>query len=181
METARMGARRITILIHPRSLKCVSEVSVRSDAGLKTMTPPELRELVRRLLACDATAGKTPEPSESATLRVYEELRQSLDGVVGVTAFQLLASRALAMAKEEAPSLGTVHIAANGSLLGLIEHEPQNDNDMDRAGDGGILLIAHLVGLLHTFLGEALTISLLRNAWPGASFDDRDSGNGRNA
>jgi hypothetical protein len=145
------------------------------------MTPPKQRELVLRLLACDATSGKATEPSESATLRVYEKLRESLDAVVGATAFQLLASRALAMAKEEAPSLGTAYIAADGSLQGTTGHEPQSGVDMDRARDGGFLLIAHLVGLLLIFLGEALTMSLLRNSWPGASFDDGDSGNGRNA
>src|ERR1039458_549658 len=49
------------------------------------------------------------------------------------------------------------------------------------AGEGGIILIARLLGLLLTFLGEALTFSLLRNAWPGAAFDDRNSGTGRKA
>jgi hypothetical protein len=32
-----------------------------------------------------------------------------------------------------------------------------------------------LLGLLHIFLGEAITLSLLRNAWPGATFDNRSS------
>jgi hypothetical protein len=143
------------------------------------MTPPELRDLARRLLAYDAIAGETSEPTESATLRVYEKLRQSLGAVAGGAAFQSLASRALALAKKEVPSLGTAQIAANGSIQGLSECELQIGNDMDRVGDGGILLIGHLLSLLPIFLGEALTLSLLRNAWPGASFDERDSENGR--
>jgi hypothetical protein len=49
------------------------------------------------------------------------------------------------------------------------------------AGDGGIVLIARLLGLLRIFLGEALTLSLLRNAWPGEVFDDRNSALGRKA
>ncbi len=64
--------------------------------------------------------------------------------------------------------------------------ETQIDIDKDRAGEspageGGIILIARLLGLLLLFLGEALTLSLLRNAWPGAAFDDRNSENGRKA
>jgi len=89
-------------------------------------------------------------------------------------------------AKSEAPSLWAVQITEGGSLQGLGEFESQLDIDKDRAGestadDGGIILIARLLGLLRTFLGEALTLSLLRNAWPGEVFDDRNSEHGRNA
>jgi hypothetical protein len=51
----------------------------------------------------------------------------------------------------------------------------------DPPGEAGAILIARILGLLLTFLGEALTLSLLRNAWPDATFDDRNSGNGRKA
>jgi hypothetical protein len=51
--------------------------------------------------------------------------------------------------------------------------------DNDRAGEGGIILIARLLGLLRIFLGETLTLSLLRNAWPGEAFDDSNSAHGR--
>jgi hypothetical protein len=79
-----------------------------------------------------------------------------------------------------------VQIAADGSLRGLGEYEPQIDMDKDLAdklpaGDGGIVLIALLLGLLLLFLGEASTLSLLRNAWPGEAFDDYSSEMGRKA
>ena|ERR1035437_7814230 len=149
-------------------------------------TPPEMRDLARRLLTYEDLAGKTSEPMESTTLRVYEKLRQSLGVFAGVTCFQSLASRALALARSEAPSLGAARVSADGSLQGLGEFEPQIDIDKDRAGvyptgEGGIILIARLLGLLLIFLGEVLTLSLLRNAWPGAAFDNRNSGNGRKA
>jgi hypothetical protein len=38
-----------------------------------------------------------------------------------------------------------------------------------------------LLGLLHIFLGEALTASLLRVTWPGAALDDCKSEKGTNA
>ena len=148
---------------------------------MNTMTPSELQELVRRLLAYEAVAGKTPDSSESATLCVYEKLRQSLHAFAGIAAFQALATRALTLARAEAPSLGSLQVAADGSLQTLGESEPRVNPEMVQLGDGGVVLIDHLLGLLVTFLGEALTLSLLRNAWPGASFDDQNSGNGRNA
>jgi hypothetical protein len=87
----------------------------------------------------------------------------------------------LTQAKSEAPDLWPVQVVAGGSLQGLGEFEPEIDMDKDLAGEAGIVLIARLLGLLLIFLGEALTLSLLRNAWPGEAFDDRNSMHGRNA
>jgi len=150
------------------------------------MTPPEMRDLARRLLACEAVAGKTSESAESVLLRVYEKLRQSLGAFAGVDGFQSLAFRALTQAKSEAPGLWAVQIAEDGSLQGLgelkpqqAEFEPQLGSDKDQASEGGVILIARLLSLLLMFLGEALTLSLLRNAWPDAAFDDRSSENRR--
>jgi len=117
---------------------------------------------------------------ESPILRVYEKLRLSLGEFVGVAGFQSLASRALTLARPEVPSLGTVRVAADGSLQGLGEIETQFDMDKNLAGEGEIILIARLLGLLRIFLGEALTLSLLRNAWPGEVIDNHNSAHGRN-
>jgi len=140
-----------------------------------------MRDLAHRLFAYEVVAGKTSEPVEFATLRVYEKLRQSLSAFAGVAAFESLAFRALTQAKSEVPSLWAVQVAEDGSLQGLGEFESQVDIDMDLTGEGGIVLIARLLGLLLIFLGEALTLSLLRNAWPGEAFDDRNSIHGRKA
>ena len=147
-------------------------------------SPPGTRDLANRLLVYEAVVGEATEPAESATLRVYEKLRQSLVAFAGTAAFQPLAFRALTQAKAEAPSLWAVQVTAEGSLQGLGEFEPQIDIDKVGAGEypageGGIILIARLLGLLLIFLGETLTLNLLRNAWPGASLDDLNPGNRR--
>ena len=144
-------------------------------------TSPEMRDLAHRLLTYEAVAGKASEPMESATLRVYEKLRQGLGEFAGVAGFQSLASRALALAKPEAPSLNTAQVSGDGALLGLIEIETQIDMNKDPAGEGGIILISRLLGLLLIFLGESLTMSLLRVKWPQAALDDCNSENGRKA
>ncbi|HUV96832.1 MAG TPA: hypothetical protein VMV98_05115, partial [Acidobacteriaceae bacterium] len=133
----------------------------------------ETRALARHLLIYESEADKSSEPGASPILLVYEKLRQSLTVFAGVSAFESLAFRALTQAKSEAPDLWPVQIAADGSLQGLGEFEPQIDRDKDLTGafpadDGGIALIARLLSLLHIFLGESLTASLLRVTWPGA-------------
>jgi len=151
---------------------------------------PGMRDLAHRLLRYEAGAGENSEPIDSPTLRVYEKLRQGLGEFAGVAGFQSLASRALALARTQAPSLSAARISADGSLQGVgqgpHDFECQIDNDKDRAaeyaaGDAGIILITRLLGLLLIFLGEALTLSLLRVKWPGAALDDCNSENGRNA
>jgi hypothetical protein len=151
-------------------------------------TSLKTRDLAHRLLAFEVAADGASEPLGSATIRVYEKLRQSLCALAGVAAFQSIAFRALTQAKSEAPGLWVAQIAEDGSLQGLGELEPQPDefepqlgSGKEQVGDGGVILIDHILGLLLIFLGQAITINLLRNAWPGASFDDRNAGNGREA
>lgn len=142
------------------------------------MTPaPEMRDLAHRLLTYEATAGRIAEPSESATVRVYEKLRQALVEFAGVAGFQSLASRALALARAEARSLSAARVAADGSLQGLGELEAGESP----AGEGGTILIARLLCLLLTFLGEAITLSLLRVTWPGEALDEGNPENGSKA
>ena len=129
-------------------------------------------------------AAESPNSMESAPVRVFEKLRQSLCESVGVTGFQSLASRALALARPDAPSLSAARVAADGSLQDLGKPKPQIDNDKDQAGEyqgggGGAILITRLLDLLRIFLGEDLTLRLLRNAWPGEAFDDCNSVHGR--
>jgi hypothetical protein len=124
------------------------------------MLPPNKpRDLARSLVASEADASTTSLHSEPATVRVYERLRRQLGAPVGVDGFQSLASRALALAKSQSPRLSAVQVTADGALRGLGEVESQTDADED--GEAGINLIAQLLGLFLTFLGEATTLRLI--------------------
>jgi len=132
---------------------------------------PESRYLAQRLLTYEAVAGKNSETTESAAFRVCAKLRRPLITLAGVAGFRSLLSRALTLARAEAPSLSAVQIAADGSLQGLDEMEPQIGKDQAR--EGGAILIAQLIGLLLTFIGEGLTLSMVQTVWPEAAFDGR--------
>jgi hypothetical protein len=126
------------------------------------MLPPQkTRDLARSLVASEADASTIPLQTEPATLRVYERLRRQLAAPVGVDGFQVLASRALALAKSESPRLSAVQVTANGGLHGLGEVESEMNADED--GEAGIILIAQLLGLFLTFLGEATTLRLIED------------------
>ncbi len=133
------------------------------------MSLPESRHLAQRLLAYEAVASESSEPAESAAFRVCAKLRRPLITLAGVAGFRSLLSRALTLARAEAPSLSALQIAADGSLQGLNELEPQIDKGQAR--DEGYILIAQLLGLLLTFIGEGLTLRMVQDVWPEAAFD----------
>ncbi len=123
------------------------------------MLPPQPRDLALRLLAHQNAAGKTSEPTEFAAFRICDTLRQPLCALAGVAGFRSLLSRALTLARAEAPSLSAVQVAADGSLQGLDELQPQTDTD--QASEAGVILITHLLGLLVRVVGEAMTLQLV--------------------
>jgi hypothetical protein len=117
--------------------------------------------LARSLVARETDAVTTALHTEPATVRVYEKLRRQLGAPVGIDGFQALASRALALARSESPQLSAVEVTANGGLSGLGEVESQMNADEDV--EAGIILIAQLLGLFLTFLGEATTLRLIED------------------
>jgi hypothetical protein len=123
------------------------------------MLPTQTRDLAQRLLAYQNAAGKTSKPTEFAAFGVCERLRQPLITLAGLAGFRALLSRALMLARAEAPSLNAVQVAADGSLQGLDGLRPQID--ADEAGAAGIILITHLLGLLVRVVGEAITLQLV--------------------
>jgi hypothetical protein len=118
-------------------------------------------DMARSLVASETDATATSLQTQPATLRVYERLRRQLGAPVGVDGFQALASRALALAKSEAPRLGAVQVLANGGLNGLGEVDSQSGTD--EIGEAGIALISELLGLFLSFLGEATTLRLIED------------------
>jgi hypothetical protein len=123
------------------------------------MLPPQRRDLAQRLLAYENAGGKTSEPTEFAVFRVCETLRPPLCALAGVAGFCSLLSRALTLARAEAPSLSAVQVSADGSLQGLDELRSQVD--ADQAREAGIILITQLLGLLVRVVGEAMTVQLV--------------------
>jgi len=123
--------------------------------------PDKTRELARSLVASEADPATHSLFTEPATVRVYERLRRQLGAPVGADGFRALASRALALAKSESPRLSAVQVTPSGDLRGLggVESERPGDDD----GEAGITLIAQLLGLFLTFLGEATTLRLIED------------------
>jgi hypothetical protein len=130
-------------------------------------TTPAIEALARRLIAFEATRNPS-DGAVGAASRACETLRGPLAKFVGLAGFRSLLSRALAIAKAEIPSLVSVQVRPDGSLEGLEEV------DQNQAADTGVVILAQLLGLLVTFIGEPLTLRLVHDAWPDANEAETD-------
>jgi hypothetical protein len=131
---------------------------------------PEIQDLTRRLLAFEAPHDNSSHARVDVAVQVIEELRMHLIKLAGVDGFRSLLSRALTLAKAEVPSLNMVHVRADGSLEGFEGIE----QSQEAAGPAGMVLVAHLLELLVTFIGEPLTVRMVRDKWPDASLGGAD-------
>lgn len=131
---------------------------------------PAIRALARYLLTLDVSHGEPPEAGEQVAWIVFEKLRLNLSKLVGSAGFQALLTRALALSKAEALWLEAVRVRADGTLEGF--REIASTQPVDAGEKGSSVLLAQLLGLLVTFIGEALTLRLLRDVWPEAQVED---------
>lgn len=123
---------------------------------------PSMQALAHRLLALEGRLQSATDGPVDEAVRVLERLRIALARFAGPDGFTSLLRRALTLARIDHPALQQVSVKADGSLAGL-EQLP---------GDAAIAIIAQLLGLLVTFIGESLTLRLVRDAWPDAPLDD---------
>ena len=126
------------------------------------------------MIVIEAACDDLPVASGSEVVRVCEKLRVPLSKLAGDAGFRSLMSRAVAIAKSEVPSLAAVQMRADGSLEGL--DDPVLDQNAGSGGEAGVTIVAQLLGLLVTFIGEPLTLRLVRDAWPNASLAGLDTG-----
>jgi hypothetical protein len=130
-----------------------------------------MRDLAERLVAYETKANKSSRTKTLAAFLVGEKLRPDLAALMGNVGFRALLSRALALANAEVPWLRAVHVKADGSFEGLAELEAQVDPE--EIFEGGIVLLAQLLGLLVAFIGEDLTLRLVREVWSKLPLDIR--------
>jgi hypothetical protein len=126
---------------------------------------PKIRDLAQRLLSLESRAENLSGSNTSTVFIINEKLRHPLSRLAGTAGFRSLLMRALTLAKREAPGLEGVQVKEDGSLEGL------NGQDTE----AGAVLIAYLVGLLETFIGESLTLRMLNDIWPSLSGVDTNS------
>ena len=125
-----------------------------------------MREFAERLIAYETNGNKSSGTKTPAAFHVVEKLRLPLATLMGIAGFRALHSRALVLASAEVPWLRAVHIKADGSLESLGELKLKAKVSPEEIFEGRVVLLAQLLGLLVAFIGEILTLQLVREVWP---------------
>lgn len=137
---------------------------------------PKLRDLAERLIAYEMPGNWSSETKIPAACLAIDKLRPHLAKLMGNTGFSALLSRALALSIGDSPWLRPVRVKTDGSFDGFEELGTQIDPD--EFFGGSVSLLSHLLGLLVAFIGEELTLRLVREAWPELSPTDLVFGKG---
>ena len=131
-----------------------------------------MRRLAKRLIGSETRRYKSSEAKKPTAFHVSEKLRPHLATLVGNEGFRALLSRALALAKAEVAWLRAVNVRVDGTLEGVEAIPAQLDPT--EFLEGRTVLLAQLLGLLMAFIGEGLTLRLVREVWPRVPFSDLD-------
>jgi hypothetical protein len=135
-----------------------------------------MQHFAKRLMDYDASGSKSSETKTPAVFHICEKLRPHLTTLMGNGGFRALLSRALALSSAEVPWLRPVKVMADGSLEGV--EDLQVKLDPDEFFDGAVVLVARLLELLVAFIGEDLTLRLVREVWPKIPLNDLYLGDG---
>ena len=130
-----------------------------------------LRQLALKVLAQRAGSTAGAEALSAAARRAYDDLARVSAPLIGQVGVEALTGRALHLAQREYPWLVQTREPEQAErpftqVVACLERQ-----DPAVAIEAAGAVFATLTGLLVTFIGEPLTASLLRKAWPDAFSD----------
>ena len=129
-----------------------------------------MRQVAARLIAYEAAGNKSCDPERPPAFYVCEKLRPHLAMLMGKAGFRAVLSRALVVAGAEVRWLAALEVNAEGALSGWDKTEARVTPK--ELTEGGVHLVAQLLGLLAAFIGDGLTLLLVLDLWPKLSAED---------
>lgn len=125
---------------------------------------PVTRVWSQVLIAYETGENQSSESKTLPAFFVFEKLLPHLANLMGKIGVRALISRALALANAEVPALRAVQVNAEG----VLERSDKIKAEFDPAemAEGGVILLARLLGLLVSLIGENLTVQIVGEVWP---------------
>jgi hypothetical protein len=134
------------------------------------MASAKFHDLAQRFVAFEAARVNASDEVVDAAAQIIEKLRLRLVKLAGVEGFRsLLLPRSGAGPRCRRRRCRSCRWAQTALCKGRPEIEPHPSSGT--TGQDGIILVAHLLELLVTFIGETLTLQLVRDIWPDASIN----------
>jgi DNA-binding response OmpR family regulator len=165
-----------TILDHEQSrsgaatdARCdgLESLSRRERKAIELEIRSRLNSLAGKILKYESSVGHLLGNPAPIIFSVCDKFRSPVQTLTGENGFRSILSRALMLSRSEVAWFGTVIISAKGFFEGLRRAEASLPPPEIIRGE--TVLIAHLLGLLFTFVGEQITRVLLQDIWPECS------------
>lgn len=150
-----------------RSLR--DELGRRDDGeGPMHVVSLETHDLARRLLRQGAGEGGGTLALAVATEHACAGLRDRLVPLIGRTGFTALFRRALHLAQSAFPALAGLEVEEGSEpcIAGTRAFAAAHADDPDLVEAALVAVVAQFIGLLSTFVGEALTRRVIGEQWP---------------
>jgi hypothetical protein len=125
-----------------------------------------MRALSRRILEHALASHTEPEAVAGAIEGAVRRLCEGVSGLIGPVGLLALVRRATHLSRREFPWLDQLEVQVGQvmALQGL--SECVRTQGREQAMDGATLLLSHLLELLCTFIGQDLTLRMVRRGWP---------------
>ena len=128
---------------------------------------PQLKSLARRLLVHEAKNSPSPAKLAEALEVCCQRLHNRLDPLVGAGGFRALLDRALFLAKKEHAWLNGVEIQIYPGCELKALNEAMAGRQPAEIRETLSIILANVIWLLVTFIGEDIVYALIEEAWPG--------------
>ena len=132
---------------------------------------PKLKKLALRLFEHEATKSDNPDEPVKAIELCCQRLHDRLDRLIGAGGFRALLNRALYLAKKKYAWLEGVGIEDHPGCEFKNLREAVKGKKPATVDEACTLILANVIWLLVTFIGEDITIGLIQEAWPDIRTD----------
>jgi hypothetical protein len=136
------------------------------QAGKVTPPSPSHRALARWLVTTEMEATEEPLAAPEAAERVFGKLSQRLARLITDVGADALVARAVHLSLAAFPFLGGAQIRRSDDSLIISLRKTADRTESSQVAEGFEAVLATLVALLVSFIGEDLTARILREVWP---------------
>jgi hypothetical protein len=130
------------------------------------MTSDDVRDVFRRILAREAGSGADTSATAAAARRVCECFARQLLPLIGDAGVAAICARSLHLTQRNAPGLAPVPASGYGDSPSALLQLSLEQQQPAEATEAAVAVLGTASELLALFIGESLTTSLLREAWP---------------
>jgi hypothetical protein len=131
-----------------------------------TPPSPSHRALARWLVTTEMEATEEPLAAPEAAERVFGKLSKRLARLITDVGADALVARAVHLSLAAFPLLGGAQIRRSDDSLIISLRETADRTESSQVAEGFEAVLATLVALLVSFIGEDLTARILREVWP---------------